>query len=126
MALVDTEDDGNKVLPLSGYAITCVLCFFSFKYAGEDFSMALMWWYTLCDDTGDRDKATSMWLVKLEYKDGELHLAVVPVASLLCAAHLMPFFGWEVLWNPYLSESLDVYAQFYVNKYADHQAFKLL
>ena len=67
-----------------------------------------------------------MWLVKLEYKDGKLHLAVVPVASLLCAAHLMPLFGWEVLWNPYPSESLDVYAQFYVNKYADHQAFKLL
>ena len=52
MALVDTEDDGNKVLPLSGYAITCVLCLFSFKSAGEDFSMALMWWYTLCDDLG--------------------------------------------------------------------------
>ena len=84
---MDTEDDGNKVLPLSGYAITCVLCFFSFKYAGEDFSMALMWWYTLCDDTGDRDKATSMWLVKLEYKDGELHLAVVPVACYVQVEH---------------------------------------
>ncbi len=52
---------------MSRYIVAYVLVFFSFKYAGEDFSVALVWWYTLsdADDTGYRDKATGMWLIKL-------------------------------------------------------------
>ena len=127
VALVDTRDGGNKALLMSGYAVACVLCLFSFQYASKDFPMALMWWYTLCDDTGCRDEATGMWLVKHKYRDDELHLVVVPMASLFCMVHLMPFFGWEeVLRNPNPSETLDIYAQFYVNRYADHQAFEIL
>ena len=45
MALVDTEDDGNKVLPLSGYAITCVLCLFSSNMLVKTFP-----WHS-CGDT---------------------------------------------------------------------------
>ena len=73
-----------------------------------------------CEEGKKRKRGSPMYL-RSEVKSER------NMASLLCAAHLMPFFGWEeVLWNPYPSESLDVYAQFYVNKYADHQAFKLL
>ncbi len=45
--LVDTSKGGNVKLPMSGYIISHVLLFFSFKYAGEDFPIALVWWYTL-------------------------------------------------------------------------------
>jgi hypothetical protein len=127
VALVDTGDGGNKALPMSGYAVARVLCLFSFQYVGKDFPVALVWWYTLCDDTGRRDEATGMWLVEREYRDDEPHLAVVPVASLFRAVHLMPFFGREeVSRNPNPSETLDIYARFYVNRYADHQAFEIL
>ena len=61
VALVDTGDGGNKALPMSGYAVARVLCLFSFQYVGKDFPVALVWWYTLCDDTGRRDEATGMW-----------------------------------------------------------------
>ena len=64
---MDTSDGGNYELPMSGYIVACVLIFFSFKYAGEDFPVALVWWYTLSDDAGCRDEATGMWLVEHGY-----------------------------------------------------------
>ena len=52
---------------MSGYVVSCVLVFFSFKYAGEDFPVALVWWYILSDNAGCRDKAMGMWLVEHEF-----------------------------------------------------------
>jgi hypothetical protein len=128
VVLVDTGDGGNKSLPMSGYALARVLYLFSFQYAREHFPVALVWWYTLSDDAGCRDEATGMWLVEREYRDdGEPHFAVVPVASFLRAAHLMPFFGQEAVSRDLSHrETLDVYARFYVNRYADHHAFEIL
>jgi hypothetical protein len=127
VVLVDTGDGGNKELPMSGFAVARVLLFFSFQYAGEDFSMALVWWYTLSDDTGCRDEATGMWLVEHEYQGEEPYLAVVHIDSIFRAVHLLPFFGRECIsqWFSH-SNTLDTYAMFYVNKYADHHSFEML
>jgi hypothetical protein len=127
VVLVDTGDGGNKELPMSGFTVARVLLFFSFQYAGENFSMALVWWYTLSDDTGRRDEATGMWLVEREYRGEEPYLAVVHVDTIFRAVHLLPFFGQEHVPQRFShSDTLDSYAMFYVNKYADHHSFEIL
>jgi len=127
MVLVDTGDGGNYELPMSGYIVARVLVFFSFKYAGEDFPVALVWWYTLSDDAGCRDEATGMWLVEREFCGEEPHLVVVHVGSIFRAVHLLPFFGKE--WVPQgfsYNDTLDKYTKFHVNRFADHHSFEIL
>jgi hypothetical protein len=114
---VDTGKGGNVKLPMSGYIISHVLLFFSFKYAGEDFPVALVWWYTLSDDAGCRDKVTGMWLVEHEFRGEEPHLAVVHVGSIYRAVHLIPFFGKERVPQGFShNNTLDKYTKFYVNE----------
>jgi hypothetical protein len=125
--LVDTGKGGNVKLPMSGYIISHVLLFFSFKYAGEDFPVALVWWYTLSDDAGCRDKVTGMWLVEREFCGEEPHLAVVHVGSIYRAVHLIPFFRKERVPQGFShNNTLDKYTKFYVNRFADHHSFEIL
>ena len=112
---------------MSGYTAARVLVFFSFTYAGNNFQVALVWWYTLANDSGRRDEATGMWLVEREYRHGKPHLAVVSVDTIFRAVHLLPFFGREpvprsVTWE----KSLDIYRMFYINRFADHHSFEVL
>ena len=125
--LVNTGEGRNTCLPMSGYIVAQILFFFSFNYSGDDFHVALVWWYTLTEDSGCRDKATGMWLVEREYRNGGPHLAVVSVGAIFCAVHLLPFFGHErIIRGVTQDNSLDTYRMFYVNRYVDHQAFKIL
>lgn len=127
VVLVNTGDGGNNELPMSGYSAARVLLFFSFKYSGQHFPVALVWWYTLSDDTGRRDEATGMWLVEREYRNEEPFLAVVHVDSIFRAVHLLPFFGRERVPQGFShSDTLDTYAMFYVNRFADHHSFEIL
>lgn len=125
--LVNTGHGGNNDLPLSGYIVARILLFFSFKYAGKDFPVALVWWYQLANDDGQRDATTGMWLVEREYHDEKPLLSVVHMDTIFRAAHLLPFFGRDPVPSTYsCSNSLDKYAMFYVNKYADHHSFEIL
>jgi len=127
MVLVDTGNGGNDKLPMSRYIIAWVLVFFSFTYAGEDFPVALVWWYTLSDDAGHRDEAMGMWLVEREFRSEEPHLVVVHVGSIFRVVHLLPFFRKE--WVPQgfsHSDTLNKYTKFHVNRFADHHSFEIL
>jgi hypothetical protein len=127
VVLVDTGDGGNKALPMSGYALARVLHLFSFNFAGEDFPLALVWWYTLSDDA--RDETTGMWMVEREYRDNAPHFAVVHVDTFLRAAHLLPVFGQTRAprsLDDTSYKTLDAYPFFYVNRFADHHAFEIL
>ena len=125
--LVNTGEGGSTSLPMSGYIVARVLLFFSFNYAGNDFPVALLWWYTLSEDSGCRDKETGMWLVECKYRNGGPHLVVVSVGTIFHVVHLLPFFGWErIIWSITQDNSLDSYCMYYVNRYVDHQAFKIL
>ncbi|KAH9033904.1 hypothetical protein EDB85DRAFT_2073730 [Lactarius pseudohatsudake] len=96
VVLVNMGDGGNKALPMSGYAAARVLLFFSLEHSGETFPAALVWWYTLSDDSGHRDEATGMWLVEREYnRDQKPHLAVIHIDTIFRAVHLLPYFGQE-------------------------------
>ncbi|KAH9005470.1 hypothetical protein EDB86DRAFT_3061736 [Lactarius hatsudake] len=128
VVLVNMGDGGNKALPMSGYAATRVLFFFSLKHSGENFPAALVWWYTLSDSSGHRDEVTGMWLVKREYnRDQKPHLAVVHIHTIFRTVHLLPYFGQELVQKGFsYTNTLDSYAIFYVNKYTDHHSFKIL
>lgn len=124
---MNTGDGGNHALPISGYVVARVLLLFSFEYAGEDFPVALVWWYTLSDDSGNRDVDTGMWLVEREYRNGNPSLEVVHVDTIFRAVHLLPFFGQQQVPRQFSHhKTLDTYAMFYVNKFADHQSFEIL
>ncbi|KAH8976953.1 hypothetical protein EDB86DRAFT_3068202 [Lactarius hatsudake] len=88
----------------------------------------LVWWYTLSDSSGHRDEVTGMWLVEREYnRDQKPHLAVMHINTLFCAVHLLPYFSQELVRKGFsYTDTLDSYAIFYVNKYADHHSFKIL
>ncbi|KAH9007713.1 hypothetical protein EDB84DRAFT_1591301 [Lactarius hengduanensis] len=80
------------------------------------------------DDSGHRDEATGMWLVEREYnRDQKPHLAVVHIDTIFRAVHLLPYFGQEHVRKGFsYTDTLDTYANFYVNKYADHHSFEIL
>ncbi|KAH9040822.1 hypothetical protein EDB84DRAFT_1587510 [Lactarius hengduanensis] len=105
-----------------------VLLLFSLKHSGETFPAALVWWYTLSDDSGHRDEATGMWLVEREYnRDQKPHLAVIHIDTIFRAVHLLPYFSQEHVRKRFsYTDTLDSYANFYVNKYADHHSFEIL
>jgi len=114
-------------LLMSSYVVAWVLFFFSFTYAGDKYPVALVWWYSPFIDSGCRDRETGMWLVERKYRNGKPHLAVVHVETIFCAVHLLPFFGMEPV-SPDVTpdNSLDRFCMYYVNRFADHQSFKIL
>ncbi|KAH9021445.1 hypothetical protein EDB85DRAFT_1871864 [Lactarius pseudohatsudake] len=69
-----------------------------------------------------------MWLVEREYNwDQKPHLAVVHIDTIFRAVHLLPYFGQEHVRKGFsYTDTLDTYANFYVNKYADHHSFEIL
>ncbi|KAL6299564.1 hypothetical protein BKA93DRAFT_742093, partial [Sparassis latifolia] len=104
-----------------------VQLFFGFVFNGVQYRCALVHWF---DRVGDAvDDETGMWIVKPR-SDGDVSaypMSVIPLDSILRAAHLIPVFGNEHV--PARLEdhhSLDVFRAFYLNKYADHHAFELL
>jgi hypothetical protein len=121
-------DGGNKDLPMSGYAVARVLLFFSLEHGGDKFPAALVWWYTLSDDSARRDEATGMWLVEREYnRHKQPLLGVVHIDTIFRAVHLLPYFGREPVQKHFsYTDTLDSFANFYVNKFADHHSFEIL
>ncbi|KAH9023276.1 hypothetical protein EDB85DRAFT_2075341 [Lactarius pseudohatsudake] len=128
VVLVNMGDGGNKDLPMSGYAVARVLLFFSLEHGGDKFPAALVWWYTLSDDSARRDEATGMWLVEREYDRHEQPLlGVVHIDTIFRAVHLLPYFGREpVRMHFSYTDTLDSFANYYVNKFADHHSFEIL
>ncbi|KZT29788.1 hypothetical protein NEOLEDRAFT_1055280 [Neolentinus lepideus HHB14362 ss-1] len=108
---------------VSQFDIGRVFLFFSFQFGEEKFQCALIHWFDWVGDAPDAD--TGMWIVErcTRQKDP---LAIIPVQRILRAAHLIPVYG-EIPVPKGLtqSNSLDMYPIFFVNKFADHQAFDL-
>ena len=68
-----------------------------------------------------------MWMVQPERTDdGFPVLLVIHLDYIFRAAHLLPVYGDDpipITISP--DNSLDAFAAFYVNKYADHHAFEI-
>ena len=68
-----------------------------------------------------------MWMVERDWEeDGTQTMGVIHVDSIVRGAHLIPVFGEEfVPRHINFSNSLDYYAAYYVNKFADHHSHEI-
>ena len=116
-----SEDD-----PLHGLDVCRTFLFFSFVHKNKLYSCALIQWYSLISDKPDED--TGMWMVEPDiHSDGSRHLAVVHIDTIYRAAHLMPAYCTAQFIDRSLGmhDSLDYFSLFYINKFADHNAFEI-
>lgn len=103
-----------------------VFLFFSFKFQGVEYPCALVHWFT---PVGDNPcPLTGMWIVKPDYLRNRVPaMSVVHLDWLLRGAHLIGHAGREFL--PVrdfdYTDSLDAFAAFYVNKFADHHSHEI-
>ncbi|KAG1719820.1 uncharacterized protein EDB91DRAFT_1284709 [Suillus paluster] len=109
---------------MRGMDIAQVLTFFSFRLRGRYYPCAVVRWFNRIGDAPDDE--TGMWMVKPSSIGNCRHFAVIHIDSIFRSAHLIPVYGTEPLPSTIKSHHiLDVFTLFYVNRYADHHAFKI-
>ncbi|TFK78271.1 hypothetical protein K466DRAFT_507546 [Polyporus arcularius HHB13444] len=108
-----------------GLHAACVHVLFSFEFQGHAYECALVSWYSPVGDRPDAD--TGMWMVEpdveVQGRRRQLRLQVISLKTIVRAAHLIGVAGQSFLplgVGPDIS--LDVFREFYVNKYADHHS----
>ncbi|RDX47828.1 hypothetical protein OH76DRAFT_1353392 [Lentinus brumalis] len=111
-----------------GLHVARVHVLFSFTYLDTLYECALVSWYSPVGDEPDAD--TGMWVVEpdmeLEGRRRQPCLQVVDLSTILRAAHLIGVAGDSFLPRDVGPDvSLDVFKQFFVNKYADHNAHEI-
>jgi hypothetical protein len=110
---------------MQGLEVARVHAFVSFSYRGDEYPCAVIRWFDKICDTADKD--TGMWIVHpgCDANDAPKH-AVIHVNTIYHAAHLIPVYGREFLpWGLKYYDLYDAFQAYYVNKYADHHAFKI-
>lgn len=112
---------------MRGLDIARVHLFFSFEVGDEVFSCALL--HHFCKSFDDPDPDNGMWIVEPDLdRRGYRIMSVVHADSVVRATHLLPVFkpGVVVPREINFSQTLDIFAAFYVNKYIDYHAFETL
>ncbi|KAH9014907.1 hypothetical protein EDB83DRAFT_2508639 [Lactarius deliciosus] len=97
---------------MRGLDVAHVQLFFLFTHEGVEYPCALVHWFLHVGDL--LDEQTGMWVVEPDHKS---HVSIIHLDGIVRASHLLPVFGWGY--------TLDTFTSFYVNKYADHHAFKI-
>ena len=99
--------------------------FLSFTYKGKRFPCVLVEWFTT---RPERCPRTGMWIVDRDYEDdGSRSMELIHLDTVMRGAHLIPVFGEGfVSTDLTCDDSLDMYDTFYVNQYADHNAFEII
>ncbi|KIK97136.1 hypothetical protein PAXRUDRAFT_136962 [Paxillus rubicundulus Ve08.2h10] len=120
---INTDTDGHK--GMQGLEIAQVFCFFSFTLQGKYYPCAIIHWFDKVDNGPDED--TSMWIMRPAYRANHSpEYAVIHIDSIYQAAHLIPVYGPHfVPYNLHHHHSYDTFHVYYINKYADHHAFKI-
>ncbi|EIW78271.1 hypothetical protein CONPUDRAFT_38191, partial [Coniophora puteana RWD-64-598 SS2] len=115
----------KEIKGMLGMEVARALAFFSFDYNRKTYSCALVHWFSRVRDT--RDENTGMYAVCPDvHDDGQPKLAVIPVSTLVRAAHLIPFYDdFRVPKTLKHYHSYDTFDGFYVNRYADHHSFEI-
>ena len=113
---------------MQGMHVARVFLFFNFVLESISYPCALIHWFEKVDDMPDED--TGMWIVEPEFLDnGDPHLSVIHIDSLVRAAHLIPVFGDSTMVPEFHElnslETLDNFIQFYVNKFVDYHAHEI-
>ncbi|KAG2096718.1 uncharacterized protein F5147DRAFT_747545 [Suillus discolor] len=110
---------------MRGLEVARVIYFFSFFHRWEVYPCALIQWFEKIGDCPNED--TGMWMVTPSFhEDSSRNLAVIHIETVFHAAHLIPIYGSKYIPHSLkFYDSLDTFCSFYVNKYADHHAFKI-
>lgn len=100
--------------------------FFSFIHENVTYQCALVDWYETIGDEPDQD--TGLWRVKPETNnDGTQVASIIHLDTVLRGVQLLPTFDTRFIpidlefW-----ETLDVFSEYYVNKYTDHHCFEII
>lgn len=109
---------------MRGMDVARVLTFFSFRLRDRYYPCAVIHWFNRVGDIPDDE--TGLWMVEPSSIDDHTHFTVIYIDSIFQSAHLIPVYSTEPL-APFIKSQhiLDVFTLFYVNKYADHHAFKI-
>ena len=88
---------------------------------------ALVQWFSIVGTKPDDE--TGLWMVQPDFQDDERpYLGIIPLESILRAAHLIPVYRTSAFVSRSLTmhDTLDEFKLFYVNKYVDHHAFEFI
>ena len=109
------------------FEVARVFLFFSFRHGNTAYPCALIQWFSFVG--AEPDDNTGMWMVEPEFQEtDEPHLSVIHTDSIYRAVHLLPVYSTAepVRRTITMHSSLDTFRLFYVNKFADHNAFETL
>ena len=110
---------------MRGMNVVRIQLFFSFSYNNKQYSCALVEWFSKIGRSPDPE--TGMWKVRPDFQRGQRLCSVVPLDSFLRGAHLLPIFGHSFLpINFDYTYSLDAFAAYYVNHFADHHSHEII
>ena len=112
-------------LGLCKLSITCARLFFSTTVNCIKYPCMLVHWYSQLRDSPD--KSTGMWVVEPDVlEDGTLQASVIHLDTVVYLAHLLPIYGDEPAPRGMkYTDSLDIFSEYYINKFADHNAFEI-
>jgi hypothetical protein len=111
---------------MRGLTVARVFLFFSFMHEGARYSAALVQWFSTMGTAPDDE--TGLWMVQPDFHDdGRPFLTIIPLESIIRAAHLIPVYRTSRFIRRSLTmhDVLDEFNLFYVNKYIDHHAFQI-
>ncbi|KAF8878630.1 hypothetical protein BD779DRAFT_1613015 [Infundibulicybe gibba] len=121
-ALVVEDEDKPG---MKGMSAVRAKLFFSFKHQGKMYPCTLVDWFKTFGRSPD--PITGMWRVKPHMSHGSRLSTVVHLDSFLRGVHLLPIFGPHFLPIRFPSSySLDAFAGYYVNRYADHHSHEII
>ena len=121
-ALVVEDEDKPG---MRGMNVARIQLFFSFSYDGKKYPCALVEWFSRLGRSPDSE--TGMWKVRPDIRRGQRLCSVIHLNSLLRGAHLLPIFGNRFLpINFDYTYSLDAFAGYYVNHFADHHSHEII
>jgi len=109
------------------FDVVRIMAFFSFVNEEEKFWCALVHQFSRVGDEPDED--TGLWIVEPDYsEDNEPRLAIIGINQIYRAVHLIPVYGTSEYVERSLTmhDSLDTFTTFYVNKFVDYHAFRIV
>jgi len=119
--VTDPQAEGMR-----GMDVARVLCFFSFRYLGKLYPLAVVRWFDRVGNGPNGD--TGMWVVRPSYRaSNNPNIGITHIDAIYRAAHLIPVYAAHNIdakdVKPH--QSYDTFQSFYVNKFADHHAFEI-
>ena len=129
-AASDNASDNTRdsaVRRILGLEVARAHLFFSFALDGVKYQCALAHWFSRQKDTPH--DITGMHVVKPDrLPNGQPATTVIHLDTVFRAAHLLPVFSTHLTppKRQRYEQTLDLFSEFYVNKYIDHHAFEIL